>query len=229
MNPHSTLASLLLLFMATAVNAEVVHSQRIDVPASVQRVVIETAGNLEIRPGTAGRLTIEAEPHVLQKLDNTSRQDTLYLSSKETFSTRHGIRYVLEIPRLRSLAARGSGNIQVGAFQSDTFNLELAGNGDATVKDIASKHFTLNISGSGNIDISGQGETLTAMVSGIGNIRAENLIIRQAEATIVGIGDIHLQATQRIKGEIIGTGHIRYKGQPETPPIIIGANTFEPF
>ena len=225
MNFHPFLAGMLLL-MTTVVNAEAVRSQRMDIPASVQRVVIETSGDLEIRPGAAGRLTVEAEPRVLQKLDNAFQRDTLYLRSKDSFDTQHGIRYVLEIPRLRSLTARGNGTAQIGAFQGDALELELVGNGDATIEGVAFKHLALRISGSGNIDISGRGETLDAAVNGVGNIRAENLVVAHAEATITGVGDIYLQATKQIKGEIVGSGHIRYKGRPETPPI--GTNSIEP-
>ena len=211
--------------MAAAVNAEAMR--RIDVPIGIQRVVIETSGDLEIRPGATGRLTIEAEPQVLQKLINTPRQDTLYLRSKDTISTQHGIRYVLEIPKLRSITARGSGTIRIGAFRGDALELELVGSGDATVTDITYKRLALRLDGSGNLHISGHGETLAATINGIGNIRAENLTVAHADATIVGIGDIYLQATKQIKGNIIGSGHIRYKGKPETPPTIIGANAFE--
>ncbi|MCL2162102.1 MAG: DUF2807 domain-containing protein [Betaproteobacteria bacterium] len=221
------LASLLLL-TAAAANADTLRTQRIDLPAGIQQVVIETAGNLEIRPGRAGRLTIEAEPHVLQKLDNIPRQNTLTLRTKDTIITQHPIRYTLEIPNLRALTARGSGTIQIGPFRGDTLELELAGDGNATVQDITYKRLTLRLSGTGNIDISGRGDTLTATVSGIGIIRADTLIVTHAEATIVGIGDIYLQATRQIKGNIIGSGNIRYTGRPEIPPTIIGANYFEP-
>jgi hypothetical protein len=228
MKPHPYLASL-LIFTATAVNAETVQSQRIDIPAAVQRVVIETPGDLEIRPGTAGRLTIEAEPHVLRKLDNTPQQDTLTLGSKDSFSIQHRIRYTLEIPKLQSLTARGSGAIQIGAFKGDTLELELAGNGDATVRDIAFKHFALRISGSGDIDINGRGETLAAEITGSGNIRAENLAVTRAETKITGAGDITVNTSQHLTAAIAGAGNIRYKGQPQITPSISGIGTINSF
>ena len=49
MNHHPYLASLLLLLTATIANADA--TRRIDIPTGIQRVVIETAGDLEIRPG----------------------------------------------------------------------------------------------------------------------------------------------------------------------------------
>jgi hypothetical protein len=235
MNPHPYLAGILLL-TATAVSADelfdaslisTIRTEHISVPG-IQRVVIETPGDLEIRPGTAAQLTIEAEPHVLRKLDNTSQQSTLILRSKGSFTTTRNIRYVLEIPKLRSLTARGSGNIQIGGFKGDAFDLELAGNGDATVKDAAYRHLDLRISGSGNIAINGRGETLTAAVSGVGNIRAENLAVTTAEATITGAGDIHLQAAKQLKSSIAGSGSIRYKGHPQIAPAITGAGSIKP-
>jgi hypothetical protein len=226
MNPLPYLAGTLLL-IATVANADALRSQQVNVPG-IQRVVIKTSGVLEIRPSTAERLTVEAEPHVLQKLENTLQQDTLTLSSKGSFST-HSLRYVLEIPKLRALTVCGSGDTQVGSYQGDKFDLELQGSGNATVKDITFEHLTLHISGSGNIGISGHGQSLIAEISGSGNIRAESLTVTRAEASIAGSGDISVQATKQLKAVIEGSGNIRYKGHPEVNQSISGAGDVTAF
>ncbi|MCL2876231.1 MAG: DUF2807 domain-containing protein [Betaproteobacteria bacterium] len=229
MNLHQTLPSILLLLTASANAGEplTLHTEHIEVPG-IRRVVIETSGDLEIRPGTANRLTIEAEPHVIPQLVNTTQQDTLTLRGKGSIATSHKIRYTLEIPTLQSLIARGSGNIRIGAFQGCTFELEQAGSGEAIVQDIAYGHIALTLSGTGNIDISGRGQTLTAKITGAGNIHAENLAVKQAATRITGAGDISINASQRLNNMTSGVGNVRYKGQPQITPVITGVGTIEP-
>jgi hypothetical protein len=195
---------------------------------NVRRVVVETPGDLEILPGGAERLIIDAEPEVIQRLDAVVKQGTLYLRSKESFTAHSTIRYTLEIPTLETLVARGNGNMDIGAFHGSTLDIELGGIGDATLKGISVDQLTLRISGSGRIHADGRGKKLIVEISGVGAAHAEKFVVAQAETKISGSGDINVHA-DKLNVVIEGVGAVRYKGHPEINQSVSGAGSVEPF
>jgi hypothetical protein len=219
-----TLAGLLFMTLANAAEST---TQQHELPG-VSRVTIETVGDLQLRPGAEARLTIEAEPEVLQKLDISIQKDTLFLRGKGNIKTQHAVRFVAVIPRLQSLASHGSGNATVGAFHGKQLDIELAGSGDIALDGVKAGRLTLHVSGSGNIDAAGSGDALRAEISGSGEIRANGYAVSRAEAKIGGAGEIRLHASESLNAVIDGAGNIRYEGSPAVTQSISGAGSIDP-
>ncbi|MDR2690672.1 MAG: DUF2807 domain-containing protein [Azoarcus sp.] len=202
--------------------------QEHDIPA-IDRVVLETPGDLEIRPGAQARLSIEAEQKVLDALDFSTSGGTLTLRSKGGgFSTQYGINYVVVVPHLHLLSNRGSGGATVGAFHGDTLDVELAGSGNIALDGVEAKRLSLHVSGSGSIAATGNGDALKAEISGSGSIDAEHYAAARAEAKIGGSGEIRVHARERLDADISGAGNIRYLGKPSITHAITGAGSVDP-
>jgi hypothetical protein len=199
-------------------------------PAGIERVVIETLGDMEIRLGTEARLIVKAEPEVLRQLDNSPVKDTLFLRSKGSFSTQQGVHYELVLPRLRVLASKGSGDIALGAFSGETLDVDLAGSGSVRLDGVEFERLDLKVSGSGDIAATGRGRELHAEIAGSGNIHAENYVVTRAKAEVGGSGGISVHPRERLETAIAGAGDIRYRGNPAvTRTTATGAGSVEPF
>lgn len=216
-----------LLAMTLVAQAAGVLRQRHDIPAITQ-VVIETPGDLEIRPGAQASLTIEAEQKTLDALDFVIDGETLFLRNKGGFSTQQGLRYLIVVPKLQSFSSRSSGNSTVGAFHGERLDVEIGGSGDVTLTGIKARRLNLRVSGSGNIEAGGGGDALRAEISGSGGIRAEGYAVARAETRIDGSGEILVRASKELEAVIRGAGSIRYAGKPAVTQVISGAGSVDP-
>lgn len=214
--------------MAAMAHAAETVTREQTIPAGVDQVTIETPGDLHIVPGAQARLSVEAEPHVHEKLDNAIGQGTLTLRAKGGFNTQRALRYVLTIPHLRALTVRGSGDANVGAFRGEKLVVEVVGSGDSVLEGIEFKNLTLRISGSGDVSARGHGEELDASIDGSGSVRAQNYAVARARAKVVGSGDIDVNASGRLDATVGGSGDIRYKGSPSVTRNVSGSGSVEP-
>ncbi len=107
----------------------------------------------------------------------------------------------------------GSGNISADG-QADQVSVKVAGSGEITTSFTQTGQYTASVSGSGIISASGQTDKVSASVAGSGGVKLGELQAKQAVATISGSGYIRLFATESITGTIVGSGQLRYKGNP---------------
>ncbi len=68
--------------------------------------------------------------------------------------------------------------------------------------------------GSGNFEIKGTGEKAKFDVTGSGDIDANDFVTKSAEAQTTGSGNINCHATESLDAHIMGSGDIRYSGNP---------------
>lgn len=221
-----TMALTLSLTLSMSQAADTLRQQH-EIPA-ITRVVIETPGDVGVRPGAPPSLTIEAEQKVLDALDFVVDGDTLFLRSKRGFSTQHGLGYVIVVPKLQALTSRSSGSSKVGAFSGKRLDIEIAGSGDATLEGVVAQDLRLHVSGSGNIEASGSGKSLQAEISGSGGILAGRYAVTRAEANISGSGEIVVNASKTLSAVISGSGNIRHTGKPVITRSISGAGSVDP-
>lgn len=193
----------------------------------VTRVVFKTPGDLAIRVGAQEKLTVEAEPKVLAQLDISVKGDTLTLSSKGSFKTEKGLKYTLTIKSFRKLRSEGSGNSAIEGFAGNDIDVEAAGSGDISLKNVKPGRLQIAIPGSGNVEAAGSGKSLLARIDGAGNIDAAKFQAQVVEARLDGSGNIRIHADESLKAVISGAGNIEYKGKAKVTQSITGAGSVE--
>jgi Putative auto-transporter adhesin, head GIN domain len=193
----------------------------------VTRVVFKTPGDLSIRVGAQEKLTVEAEPKVLAQLDISVKGDTLTLSSKGSFKTEKGLKYTLTIKSFRKLRTEGSGTSAIEGFEGSDIDVEAAGSGDISLKNVKPGRLQIVIPGSGNVEAAGSGKSLLARIDGAGNIDAMKFQAQVVEARLDGSGNIRVYADESLKAAISGAGNIEYKGKAKVTQSITGAGSVE--
>lgn len=89
------------------------------------------------------------------------------------------------------------------------------GTGNAVVRNISGEdNFTLFNSGTGTIELGGDAVFLTLENEGSGNIAAFNLVVKEADITLIGSGNCELTCTDAMDVYIEGSGNVYYKGNP---------------
>jgi hypothetical protein len=125
---------------------------------------------------------------------------------------------------LKSVALSGSGDLNINSAFKDLNTLTLTGSGNITASEkLNLDKLNASILGSGNITAKGNANTLTALISGSGNIKFVNFSALAADCTITGSGNIYVIAINTLKATISGSGNIEYTGNSAVISSITGS------
>lgn len=115
---------------------------------------------------------------------------------------------------LATVTNAGSGNTSIeGTVTASDFKVTLSGAGSINVpKAKISGELTTRISGSGSITVAGNAASVSAFISGSGQIKAKELSTEKAGITVSGSGDVYIKADKELTATLIGTGNVYYSG-----------------
>ncbi|NCD70459.1 head GIN domain-containing protein [Mucilaginibacter agri] len=130
---------------------------------------------------------------------------------------------------LSGLANSGSGSVTVeGAISSPDFALALSGSGSINIPTVkATGEFKTTISGSGSITIAGSAPSVSAVISGSGEIKAKEFSTQNASVTISGSGNVYLKADKQINATLVGSGSVFYSGNAQVNSHKVGSGTVQ--
>lgn len=159
---------------------------------------IEVNGSMNVvyEKSDVPQLSIEADENILDIITTVVKNGTLYVCSKDSFSTQNKITIKCSSNLIESVTLSGSGNI--------------------TLNDIEESELTLTVNGSGDIEANGVCTKLTSSISGSGDIDAEELIAQHVLVNVAGSGDAVVTAKQSVMASVAGSGDIKVKGKPKT-------------
>jgi hypothetical protein len=145
--------------------------------------------------GSATSLTATADDNLLSDLVTEVRDGTLVVEMKSgSYSPQVAMKVVATVPALDSVSVRGSADVDVAGVAGDRFSVE--------------------VSGSGNVHAAGKTGSVTARVSGSGDVKLFDLEAREATVEVSGSGDVDVWATESLATSIAGSGDVTYKGDP---------------
>ncbi|WEF35379.1 head GIN domain-containing protein [Pseudoduganella chitinolytica] len=190
-------------------------------------VELALAGNVEVRTGSDGPITIEADDNVLPLVETVVENGVLHIRAtkkKLQLDTRR-LKVVVPAREIDSLGVAGSGSIVADKLRGARLALELAGSGTIDATAIEVKAVSIDLAGSGNLRAAGNAETLEVSVAGSGNADAARLAARQVEADVAGSGHATVTARQSLAASVAGSGTVSYYGDPQVSRSIAGSGT----
>jgi len=116
-----------------------------------------------------------------------------------------------------NFAVVGSGTIIIEELITQSLKSSVTGSGDLKIENVIAKSVNASVAGSGDIQLASN-ETIEIAnfdISGSGDIKAKNLKVINANASIAGSGDIVLNVKENLKAVVVGSGDIRYFGNPK--------------
>lgn len=222
--PPTLLAACAGLFIATAPAAQaVVGSGGI---ATETRSVgdfdsIGLSGSIDLVVRQSGKVGVEVQaednllPLVQTQVEATAAGPRLMIRLQDDagrISHARPIRVTVDVVRLNSLAASGSGDIVVEALKSPSFKLSLAGSGDARLRSLATDSFEIRISGSGDVAAAGSARQVKLGIAGSGDANLAELAADDVSVRIAGSGDADVTANKSLEVSVAGSGDVRYGG-----------------
>jgi putative autotransporter adhesin-like protein len=199
---------------------------------------VEAAGwiDVDVTVGAAERVDVRCDENLLQHIHTEVaggllkiRTDNMIMGDSHVPCAVH-----VSLPAIRSVAASGSGDVQVHGSSEGLDTIDTSGSGNVTVEDarvdelhittsgsgdvkvvrITTNTLSAEASGSGNVSLSGAAARATFLCSGSGDIRARKLATWDADASSSGSCDITLAASRSLAADVSGSGDVRVAGRP---------------
>ncbi len=216
------LFSLILMIMGVAFARAEKSEDKRDL-SKFKGVIVKGGGDVKIRHGVTQEVVVIADADDLDNIYTEVEDERLIIYSKGLFTEDYLVEIVVE--ELQGVSAKGSGDIEVGAFESSVFIPKIHGSGNIVVNDLKTGEFSVIINGSGDLKVSGSCEEFEATVRGSGDVDAINFKAKTAEIEIMGSGNCSIDATDSIEANILGSGDIEYKGDPAIETNVVGSGS----
>jgi hypothetical protein len=159
--------------------------------------------------GDKTEVIVEADDNIVPLIHTEVNNDTLRVLSKESYSSRLGVKLRITTPALEAVSLAGSGDVQVFKLQE--------------------KRFAVHIAGSGTVKAEGSAEQVQASISGSGNIDLSAAAAKKGSADITGSGNVKVNVADSLSAKITGSGDIYYKGHPRVEQQITGSGRVGPY
>ena len=113
-----------------------------------------------------------------------------------------------------TLTARDKGEIQANLVQADKLVLHAADRSEMDVEHIKVNRVEVKTFHRAEVELSGQAQEAWLENNGSGEINAEDLFAKKADAMTFSSGDIHTRVLTQLHAVANGSGKIKYKGRP---------------
>ncbi len=179
--------------------------------AEFTAVELQGSADVTVVPGSKQSVVVEADDNIVPLIETTVNNGTLVIGTRPStsFSTPNRVQVTVTMNNPNHVALSGSGSLNVSGVTGPDITVDLAGSGEITVTGTADR-VTINLPGSGNVDCDG-------------------LKARSAKVTLMGSGTILVYASESLDANILGSGTIRYSGNPaQVTKQISGSGTISP-
>lgn len=159
---------------------------------------------LDVRVGPDFSIQLSGEEEEMDRVEASVKNGVLYLKRKE--QKRRGFRF-----------GRDNHNESVEAVITLPVltGLDVSGVVDGEISGINADRFDIDVSGVGDMRLAGECGSLSAEVSGVGDLDAEDLECRSVKIEVSGVGSASVYASEEVDAHISGMGDIDVYGSPQ--------------
>jgi hypothetical protein len=180
------------------------------------KISFTTGGYLEIIQGDSIKIELEGPQSVCEKIITSVSGDKLHIYTKRLIEQYGNLKIYITVRNLSDITVAGSGDVVVNSkLNTESINLEVTGSGNIRIPDLNATYTELQVTGSGDINVKGiSNEKIDVNVTGSGDVKASELETKHADINITGSGSAEIYATEKLEGNIVGSGSIYYRGNP---------------
>jgi hypothetical protein len=181
-----------------------------------ERVQLAAIADMTVRTAPAFTVHAEGDPELLNAIDATVRDGTLYVGWKARPIRLHDRKLTIAIamPRVAGAGLKGVGHIVVEGAAAPLTVFAVDGTGSLGVTGVRSDKTVLALSGTGSIEVAGATGHLDARRSGIGSIDATKLQARSAVLVSSGVGSLDARVDGPADVTQSGIGSVEVHGHP---------------
>ncbi|MDV7187308.1 head GIN domain-containing protein [Lutibacter sp. TH_r2] len=181
------------------------------------KISISGSFDVELIKNNEGDITITADDNLLEYIITETEQSTLKIKPKDKYNLRpsKSIKIKLTFEDFEKLSLAGSGNV----FSEDTIKqnelkISMAGSGNVDLL-VDTNSTSTSLAGSGNLNLEGNTSNLKTSIAGSGNLNALDFKADIVSISIAGSGNVKVHAVNEIHASIVGSGDVRYLGNPK--------------
>jgi len=182
---------------------------------------VENHTNFEVEVIADDTYAVEviADQNLLSYISTSVRDGNLIIDTDNDRCLNSTYNMVVEVrmPSLDLVELTGSGNIDVYDFDCQYIEIKNSGSGDVDITNMVSTSTVdVVLIGSGDVVIVwGKARKGNYLISGSGNIEANDFKVDECYATNSGSGDIYCYVYDLLHATISGSGDIFYSGSPD--------------
>jgi hypothetical protein len=231
----SLLSAILFITLALNVSAQAVSEQTRNV-AGFSGVSVSGPFKVRVILGDKESVKLKVDSEYIDKVETVVESGSLTIRFKRpSFNFKREDYHVktaevtVYVKTLGAVANSGSGSLAVeGNVTASDFKVILSGSGSISIPTAkVSNELTTRISGSGSIEVGGTSASVSALISGSGEIKLKSFSTQTASITISGSGNVYLKADKTISATLVGTGNVYYSGNAEVTKHKIGSGNVQ--
>ena len=189
---------------------EVVQERR---AGDFTRVQAEGSIDVAVRVGPAATVTVRAGEKVIDDVETEVDDGTLIVSTRDRGIVIgpdgfDGARVDVTVPRLASVAGRGSGDLRLSGLDGGRMRIDLQGSGD--------------------VEAGGRVAALDVDLQGSGDADLVELVARRVRVSLQGSGDVRVNARESLDATTQGSGDLSYRGTPRLRSSTTGSGDVGP-
>jgi hypothetical protein len=159
--------------------------------------------DLQLHVGEPQNVTVRAGKKVIEDVRTVVRDGTLQVTFDHHGFGGDDVVVEASVPKLTSIKASGSGDIDASDIDADAFEVRSDGSADITLDGTAYR-LALDMDGSGDAHLG-------------------DLAAREANVKVGGSGDADLRAKQKLDVAVDGSGDVHYHGDPSVTKRVDGS------
>lgn len=107
-----------------------------------------------------------------------------------------------------SVSINGGIELIMDGVSTESLEIDVQGAVKAQITDAHADSMSIKVDGAGEFDINGDVDTFSAEFNGAGELRAKELICKDASISISGAGDVEISCTGTLSTDISGVGNV---------------------
>jgi hypothetical protein len=228
MKATSLLGAIALMFGFLSAQAQQTEIKQV---SSFSKVQVGGSYDVYLQEGDKEEVKLVGDAEEIEKVEiKVDGNGTLRLGQKSgswKWSSNKKLTAYITYKKLEALHSSGSSTvIGQSKIKANHFDIHCSGSGDIKIE-LAASTLDISVSGSGNVEVNGNVQKQEISVSGSGEVEALGLEGKEAEVSVSGSGNVAVNVSETLKGNVTGSGDIRYRGNPKQFVRITGSGSIK--
>ena len=175
--------------------------------------------------GPEFNVTVIGRANIIDNINLNVVNDRWEIFPRDCVSDLGNMQFFITLPELEAIEVTGPGDIiSENTFVVGDLDIQLTGTGQVDL-DLEADDIEIENSGTADITLSGTADELEYRLTGTGNLNAFDLPVREAFIRVTGTGDAEVQVSDQLTVQIVGTGIVFYRGNPNRDVSITGTGS----
>lgn len=170
---------------------------------------------IKIIPSTENRVEIKYQSDIKDHgFAVTAKNGELKISTDRKIHFRTECFEVTVYANCDSVSINGGIELIMDGVSTESLEIDVQGAVKARIADAHADSMSIKVDGAGEFDINGDVDTFSAEFNGAGELRAKELICKDASISISGAGEAEISCSGTLSTDISGVGNVGYYGSP---------------